>query len=346
MFAAKPTSVSISVDQLSRQLQLDYQGDGKHRITSVASLANASSSDLCFIRDAGYASELNQSACGAAIVPKDFEPGKTSAQTLLFSTNPHFDFIRVVELLQLYAGHFAVGDVHSSAIISTTARLAPSVSVGANAVIGDRVVVGEQVQIGAGCVIEDDVVIGANSKLMSNVTVCFGVTLGRGVILQPGAVIGGDGFGLVWHQDGWKHIPHLGSVRLGNEVEVGANTTIDRGALDDTVIEQGVKIDNQIQIAHNVRIGENTAIAAGTGIAGSTHIGRNCRISGAVGIVGHIRIADDVTITAKSLVTHSLPNAGVYSSGTPLMENGLWRRNAVRFKSLDKLAKIISQLKK
>ncbi len=346
MFAAKPTNVSLSVAQLSRRLQLDYQGDGEHLITSVASLANASSSDLCFIRNAGYARVLSQSACGAAIVPEGFDAGQTVAKTLLFSTNPHFDFIRVAELLQLYRGHFVAGDIHPSAIISASAKVAPSVSIGANAVIGDRVELGEQVQIGAGCIIEDDVVIGANSKLLANVTVCFGVTLGCGVILQPGVVIGGDGFGLVWHQGGWKHIPHLGSVRLGDDVEVGANTTIDRGALDDTVIERGVKIDNQIQIAHNVRIGENTAIAAGTGIAGSTHIGKNCKISGAVGIVGHIRIADGVTITAKSLVTHSIPHAGVYSSGTPLMENSLWKRNAVRFKSLDKLAKVISRLKK
>ena len=344
MFAAAQPNASITVEQLCQRLQLEFTGDGARAISGVSSLQNAAGDDLCFIRGDKYRAQLEQSACGACIVPLGFE-AKNLDKTLLYSDNPHRDFVHVINALKLYRGDMPAAQIHSSAIIDESAQIAASAAIGANCVIGERVRIGEQVQIGAGCVIEDDVEIGDHSKLLSNVTVCFGSVLGKEVVLQPGVVIGGDGFGLVWDDGQWMRIPHLGKVRLGDRAEVGANTTIDRGALDDTVIGQGVKIDNQIQIGHNVVIGDNTAIAASAAIAGSAVIGKNCKISGCAGIVGHINITDDVTITAMSMVTHSIKQSGVYSSGTPLMENSQWRRNTVRFKSLDKLARSVSRLK-
>jgi len=345
MFAVKQTDSASTVAKLSQLLGVDFSGDGDQRITSVSSLTRAKSTELCFVRSNQYASQLQQSDCAAAIVPLNFQQ-KMPDKALLFSPNPHLDFVRVIDELQLYRGYQPEASIHPSAIIAETAEIDDSVSIAGNCVIGDRVKLERNVQLGSGCIIEDGVTIGAGSRLLANVTICFDVSLGAEVIIQPGAVIGGDGFGLVYHDERWIKVPHLGSVRIGDRVEIGANTTIDRGALDDTIIEQGVKIDNLVQVGHNVFIGENTAIAGCAGIAGSTTIGKNCRISGAVGIVGHLNIADDVTVTAKSLVMRDIIHGGVYSSGTPLMENRLWHRNNVRYKSLDRMAKTLSNLQK
>ncbi len=344
MFASRPVSDPISVAELAKLTGLQYRGDGQRPISKVSSLSLADATSLCFIRNDQYLEALVQSQCAACIVPEAIDlPEKLSAAVVL-SDNPHRDFLRVIEILGLYRGNLEPGSVHSSAIIADSASISDSASIAAHCVIGERVKLGENIQIGAGCVIEDDVEIGDHSKLMSNVTICFGSKLGRKVIVQPGAVIGGDGFGLVFEQGEWLHVPHLGNVLLGDRVEVGANTTIDRGALDDTVIGTGVKLDNLIQIGHNVQIGDYTAIAGGVSIAGSAVIGQNCKISGEAAIVGHIRIADNVTVTAKTLVSHSIEQSGVYSSGTPMMENRLWRRNAVRFKTLDQLHRTVKKI--
>lgn len=340
----QPESLT-TVATLAKKLELEFQGEGHLQISSVSAFSTAKESDLCFLRSVQYVNQLNQSDCGAVIVPLDFKqtvPGKT----LLYSANPHLSFIEVINYLQLYKGNASTAGIHASAIIAPTARLGENVTIGANSVIGERVILGNNVRLGAACVIEDDVSIGDNSHFLSNVTICFNVKIGADVILQPGVVIGSDGFGLVYNKGNWVKIPHLGSVDIGDRVEIGTNTTIDRGALDDTIIEQGVKIDNLIQIGHNVRIGENTAIAACAAIAGSTVIGKNCKISGAVGIVGHLSIADDVTITGMSVVAKDITKSGTYSSGTPLLENRLWHRTSVRYKSLDKLAKTVSNMEK
>ncbi len=333
-----------TVAMLAKELELEFIGEGTQQIKSVSNFSSATKTDLCFLRSSRYINQLKRSHCSAAIVPLDFNeviPGKT----LLYSANPDLSFVDVIKSLKLYKGNSASG-IHSSAIISPTAKLGENVTIGALSVIGERVVLGDNVRIGAACIIEDDVTVGANSTFLSNVTICFDVKIGNEVILQPGVVLGSDGFGLVYDKGNWVKIPHLGSVIIGNRVEIGANTTVDRGALDDTIIEQGVKIDNQIQVGHNVHIGENTAIAGCVGIAGSSIIGKNCKISGAVSILGHLSIADDVTVTAMSTVAKDIKEKGTYSSGTPLMENKLWHRNNVRYKSLDKLAKTISNLEK
>ncbi|MCK5664242.1 MAG: UDP-3-O-(3-hydroxymyristoyl)glucosamine N-acyltransferase [Thiotrichaceae bacterium] len=333
-----------TVARLAKELELEFKGEGELQIASVSTFTSAKKTDLCFLRSTRYIEQLKQSQCGAVIVPVDFNE-TVADKTFLYSSNPDLSFIEIINYLDLYTGNSASG-VHPSAIIASSARLGDNVSIGANCVIGERVELGNNVKISAACTIEDDVSIGENSTFLPNVTVCFNVKIGKDVILQPGVVIGSDGFGLVYNKGVWVKIPHLGSVEVGDRVEIGANTTVDRGALDDTIIEQGVKIDNQIQVGHNCFIGENTVIAGCTGIAGSSTIGKNCRIGGAVSICGHLSIADDVTVTATPTVTKDIPQRGTYSSGTPLLENKLWHRNNVRYKSLDKLAKTVSNLEK
>ena len=204
--------------------------------------------------------------------------------------------------------------------------------------------IGERAYIGHGCVIEDGVNIGADSRLTANISICKGVTVGLRAIIHPGVILGADGFGIASHEGKWLKIPQIGGVRIGDDVELGANTTIDRGALDDTVIEDGVKIDNQVQIGHNTRVGEHTAIAGCCAIAGSVLIGKRCMIGGLSAIAGHIEIADDVVITGMSGVSNSIKSSGMYSSGLPVTENKLWRKNTARFKQLDELARKILRL--
>ncbi len=335
-----------TVAQLAAELGLEFSGDAKHVIESVASPQSAQSKDLCFLQSARFRRQLEHSQCGAVIVRPDQRKG-IDKPAVLYSDNPYLSFVQAIHLFGLDPSA-AAGEatIDPSARIASSAKLGNQVSIGANSVIGDGVVIADDVSIGAGCVVDDRVQIGTASQLLANVTVCHDVVIGREVILHPGAVIGSDGFGLVQDQENWVKIPHLGSVKIGDRVEIGANTTVDRGALDDTIIENGVKLDNLIQVGHNVHIGENTAIAGCVGIAGSAVIGKNCRISGAAVVLGHLSVADNVTITAMSLVTKSIKHSGVYSSGTPLLENHDWHRNNARYKSLDKLARAVAKLEK
>jgi len=336
---------SFTVGELAERLKLQFHGDANLCIHSVASFSRATATDLCFLKSMRFLQELNQSACQVAIVPTGFD-SSVCHKTLLFSANPHLAFVQAIHFLELDKSQLRSDSIHPSASIPLSARLGTGVSIGANCVLGENVQLDDGVQIAPGCVIEDDVSIGKNSILMANVTVRYQSQIGDDAILQSGVVIGSDGFGLVFDQGRWLKIPHLGRVIMGNAVEVGANTTIDRGALDDTLIADGVKLDNLIQIGHNVRIGENTAIAACVAVAGSVVIGKSCKISGAVAIAGHLSIADNVTITALTMVTKSIKKAGTYSSGTPLMENHLWHRSNARYKSLDKMARTLSELHK
>ena len=335
--------MSTTLRQLAEALQLEFQGDGDTPITGVASLAAAGPGDLCFIQQRRYLEQLQASRCAAVIVDHDLATG--IEQPLLKSAEPYYSFVCAIEVLQL-AAPAAAGGIDSSSQVAESARIAESASIGALCVVGDGVVIGAGTHIGDGVVIEGGVRIGADCIVHSRVTLSRSVQIGDRCIIHAGAVIGADGFGLVKHADTWKKIPHLGSVRIEEDVEIGANTTIDRGALDDTVIEQGCKLDNQIQVAHNVHIGAHTAIAGCVGIAGSARIGRYCKISGGAIILGHLGVADHVTITAMSLVTRDIREPGVYSSGTPLLENRLWHRNNVRYKSLDQIAQRVDRLEK
>ncbi len=236
--------------------------------------------------------------------------------------------------------------VHPSATIDPGARIDDSACIGPQVVVGTDTEIGQNVVVGAGSVIGARCTLGADTLLHANVTLCDGVTLGKRVILHPGAVLGSDGFGLAREPSGWIKVPQLGGVRIGDDVEVGACTSIDRGAVEDTVLENGVKLDNQIQVAHNVRIGEHTVVAACAGISGSTVIGKRCVIAGMVGFVGHLDIGDDIVVTGRSMVSRSLSKAGTYSGALQVDEAGRWRKNAARFRKLDELARKVAALEK
>lgn len=317
--------------QLADALDLDYRGDGDLQLNRVASLASAGAGALSFYADARLKRALAETRATAVIIAPAQRHRCPCAAVL--SDAPYADFVRAVRLLRPEPESPAGIDPHAS--VAPDAVIHPSAWVGPRSVVeaGARIAAGAQ--IGPGCLVGRDAVIGEDARLVAGVTLLHNVVLGRRVLVHPGAVIGADGFGLLRERSGWTKVPQLGGVRIGDDVEIGANTTIDRGTLDDTVIGRGVKIDNQVQIAHNVVIGDHTAIAGCVGICGGVRIGAWCTLAGGVGVVGHVEIADQVQVTVMSRVTHSLRRPGVYSSGTPIMANADWRRNAVHFKRLD-----------
>jgi len=335
--------MSLNLKQLAEALQLEFRGDANLLINAVASPNSAVAGDLSYLLNRKTLDDITASQCSVVIAPLELADD-VKGKALLLSGNPQFSFVQAIDMLGLEAG-FQPG-IHPSAQIAASARLADGISVGANAVIEDAVEIGAHSIIGAGTVIGVGAIVGSHCHLHSRVTLARAVRLGDRCILHSGVVIGADGFGLVFHEERWHKIPQLGSVVIEDDVEIGANTTVDRGALDNTVIEQGCKLDNQIQIGHNVRIGAHTAIAGCAAIAGSAKIGRYCKISGAAGVLGHLTVADHVTITAMSLVTRDIKTAGVYSSGTPLMENRLWHRSNAAYKSLSRFAQAVAKLDK
>ena len=330
-----------TLGELSRVSGARLEGDADCKISSVNTLMLAKEGEISFLSNRHYAHQLPQTNASAVILSEeDFNNCPTNS---LVSETPYLAYAKIAN--HLYPSTKLPGYIDESAVFGAECNIDDSSSISANVVVGNNVVVRAGTYIGPGCVIEDNVEIGENTSLVANVTLCHDVVIGKNVILHPGVVIGADGFGLAQEKDQWIKIPQIGSVKIGDNVEVGANSTIDRGAIGDTIIGPGVKIDNQVQIGHNVEIGENTAIAGCTAIAGSAIIGKRCMIAGAVAINGHIEIADDVIITAMSGVPNSINSPGVYSSGIPVTENRIWRRNIIRFKKLDEtIKKLMSRL--
>ncbi|MES2772335.1 MAG: UDP-3-O-(3-hydroxymyristoyl)glucosamine N-acyltransferase [Pseudomonadota bacterium] len=313
-------------------------GDDAILITQVASLASAKSGHITFLTHPKYLKQLQLTQASAVIVPPKLE--SASLLPRIVDSNPYLYYARLVALLN--PPSTPSFGVHHSAVCCSD--IPDSVFVAEHVSIGRDVHLGEHVFIHAGCVIGDGVSIGSASVLHPNVVIYPGCSLGNRTLIHSGAVIGSDGFGFAKDQEAWTKISQIGRVLIGDDVEVGAHTSIDRGALDDTVIANGVKLDNQIQIAHNVQIGEHTAIAACVGIAGSTKIGRRCTIGGAAMIIGHLTLADDVHISAGSMVTKNLPKAGHYTSIFPLDTHDSWLRNAAQIKRLSKLAERVAEL--
>ncbi len=327
------TADGATLGQIAVRFGLELKGDPATRVTHVGELKDAGPAALSFLADARYERYLADTKAAAVVLePKLASQCQVAA---LISDNPRAAYARIAAWLHppepVRPGIHASAVIDPSAIVAESAQIGPHTVVGAHAVIGERVVVGSGTQIGNGVTLAED------CRLMARVTLYGGVRLGARVIVHAGAVIGADGFGIAQDRDGWVKVPQLGGVVIHDDVEIGANTTIDRGAIGDTVIESGVKLDNQSQIGHNVRIGEHTAIAACVGISGSTTIGKRCLIAGAVGIVGHLQIADDVVITGLSMVSSSITRAGVYSSGVPVSEAGAWRRIVARLRNIDEL---------
>jgi UDP-3-O-[3-hydroxymyristoyl] glucosamine N-acyltransferase len=331
---------AFRLDELAQRFGLQLRGDGAVTIDAVGTLASAGARQLGFLANPLYRAELP--ACrAAALVLRPADAGAWSGPALL-ARDPYAAFARIAALFDPPPA-LAPG-MHPSAAVDATAQVDPGAQLGAFVSVGARSRIEAGARVGPGCVIGEDCVVGAGCELVARVTLVRRVRLGRRVRIHPGAVLGADGFGLAMDQaDGgeprWIKVPQLGGVRIGDDCEIGANTTIDRGALDDTVLEEDVRLDNQIQIGHNVVVGAHTAMAGCAAVAGSARIGRYCLIGGGAGIVGHITLGDRVTVTAMSLVTHSLDGPGEFSSGTPIQENRAWRRNAARFKQLDALAR-------
>ena len=334
--------MKYTLGELAKHVSAEVKGDASCEIESVGTLHSANNKQISFLTNPSYRKQL--ATCNAGAVIMSAADAENCTINAIVSNNPYAAYAKIAALLTPEEKH--IEGIDAGAFVSADSSISKSASIAAGAVIESGVEIAEHVRIGPGCVIQRNVKIGSNTVLTANVTVTHDCEIGADNLLHPGVVIGADGFGQAMDNGSWIKVPQLGRVIVGNDIEIGANTTIDRGAIEDTIIEDNVKLDNQIQIAHNVKIGAHTAIAGSSAIAGSTKIGKHCRIAGMVGIVGHLEITDNVTITAKSLVTGSIKKAGVYSAGTPLEPNKNWRKNTVRFKYLDDMAKRLSKLEK
>jgi UDP-3-O-[3-hydroxymyristoyl] glucosamine N-acyltransferase len=335
-------AIGYRIDELARRFGLEVRGDATGMIHGVAPLARAQRGQLAFLANPRYAGELARTAAGVVVLRADH--ADASPVPALVAPDPYLAYAHIATLFERTPT--AQPGVHSTAVVAADATVDPSASVGPGCVVASGASVAAGATLGPHCVIGPGCVVGAQCRLGAHVTLVTRVTLGQRVLIHPGAVLGADGFGIARDADGWVKVPQLGGVRIGDDCEIGANTTIDRGALDDTVLEEDVRLDNQIQIAHNVHIGAHTALAGCAAVAGSAKIGRNCLIGGSAGVLGHLEVADGVTITAMTLVTHSIHAPGVYSSVAPLEENRAWRRNAARMRQLDTLARRVVALEK
>ncbi|MFT6791141.1 MAG: UDP-3-O-[3-hydroxymyristoyl] glucosamine N-acyltransferase [Cellvibrionaceae bacterium] len=327
----------FTLAELATYIHATYIGDPQRIVDGLATLRSAQTNDLAFYTGRRYSSELAKTEAGVVLLHPD-ECQRFEGEKLLH-INPYLAYAQLTALFSTEAVLPQVMSIHPSASIAEGVCLGEGVNIGSHVTIESGARIGDHTIIGAGCYLGRDTSIGEQSRLYPNVSIYRDVSIGKAAVIHSGAVIGADGFGFAKTENGWQKIYQLGGVIIGDGVEIGANTCIDRGALDDTYIASGVKIDNQVQIAHNVRVGENTAIAGATAIAGSTKIGKNCTIAGAVGIVGHLSITDGVHITAMSLVTKSIDQSGSYSSGVPLNNTQTWRKNAARFNQLDALVR-------
>lgn len=326
--------MSATLRELADRFGCELHGDAGRVVARVGTLSAAAPDAVTFLANPLYRPQLAATRAAAVILEERYRA--ECPVPCLVHPQPYLTYARVATYL--HPAPAAVPGVHSSAAIAADARVAPSAEIGAHAVIGDGCSVGDDAVIGPGCVLGRRVSIGAATRLVARVTVLDDVKIGQRCVVHPGAVLGGDGFGFAPDSGKWHKIPQLGAVVLGDDVEIGANTCVDRGTIESTVIEDGVKIDNFVQIAHNVRVGAHTIMAAMSGAAGSTKIGKRCMIGGGAVMVNQIEICDDVMLTFRTVVTRSIDKPGVYSGSLPAEEAGRWRRNAARFKKLDELA--------
>ena len=320
--------MSIALGELAVRFGCELRGDPEARVDHIASLQSAGPGALTFLSNPRLVSTLADTRATAVIV--DSRSADSCPVAVLIDSNPHVLFARIATLI--YPPPPLNPGIHPSAVVDASAQIDPTAEIGAQVVIGAKVSVGARCLVGPGSIIGGAATLGSDCRLMARVTLEPGVIVGQRVVIHPGAVIGADGFGLARAADGWVKVPQIGTVRIGDDVEIGANTTIDRGAIEDTIIGPGVKLDNQIQIGHNVTIGAHTAIAGCTGVAGSTHIGARCVIGGHVGFAGHLEICDDVFIAGKSAVPRSIKQPGVYSAVFGVEKVKIWNRVVGRIK--------------
>jgi UDP-3-O-[3-hydroxymyristoyl] glucosamine N-acyltransferase len=331
-----------SLDEIAKSLGGVVVGDGSTLIQRVSSLANAKVGDISFLSDTKYVKALNASAASAYVL--SHENAHLSNAPKILVDHPYVYFAKLSAFLN--PGNLIQVGTASTAVVADSATVPKSCSIGHQVVIGENVTLGEDVVIGSGSVIESNVTISDDTKLESNVTIKHHCEIGKRCHIFSGAVIGSDGFGYAEDAGRWIKIPQVGRVIIHDDVDIGANTTIDRGALDDTIIEEGVKLDNLIQIGHNCVIGAHSVIAGCVGIAGSARIGKHCRIGGAAMVLGHLEIADHVTISPGSMITRSLPTADTYTALMPFQTHKAWLTTAAKIRHLDTYADKIKQLEK
>jgi UDP-3-O-[3-hydroxymyristoyl] glucosamine N-acyltransferase len=334
---------AITLAELGALVHADVDGDPEFEVKGPASLTRASASDISFFSDPRRSEDLRGTLAGAVVLARSDR--RLFAGPCLISDDPYRTFVQLCAMFQAESGEYVPG-VSETAVVDASAILGGGVCVGPGSVIASDAVLGKSVRVGPNVYIGSGVSIGDDTRIASGVNIYPGCTIGRRCRVESGVVIGSPGFGYLESRGGWEPVPQIGSVRIGDDVDIGANTTIDRGTLDDTVIEDGVKLDNQIQVAHNVVIGAHTAIAGCTGIAGSARIGKRCKIGGRASILGHLSIADDVTILATSVVTRSIVEKGEYSSYLTVMPAQSWRRVVARLAKLDDLFRRIRSLER
>ena len=321
-------------------------GSPELRINAIGPLQSATPQTLSFLANPKYNAELAESRAACVIVAPGAREQALARGVTLITPDPYLYFARLTQWWAKRLRPPVAPNVHPSAVVHPTATLGAGVSIGPLAVVEARASIADHVVIGPQCHIGESAKLGAFTRLAAHVVFGSGCVIGQRGLLHSGVVIGADGFGFAPRQGEWEKIEQLGAVRIGDDVEIGANTCIDRGALQDTVIEDGVKLDNLIQIAHNVRIGAHTAIAGCTGIAGSTVIGKHCTIAGAANIIGHLNIADHVHISVATVVTRSISKPGVYSGSFPFDDNAAWEKNAATLRQLHRMRTRLIALEK
>ena len=331
-----------NLGEIASRLGLELIGDNLCQISGIGTLLNAVAGELSFLSNPSYRGQLEKTEASAVILEEKY--AKFSPTNVLISKNPYLSFADATNLFKPKCKKNT--GIHETAVIDRSAIVDSSVSIGPHAVVEANASISRGSVIGPNCFIGEDVVVGENCRLHSNVSLYHGVRLGDSVMIQSGSVIGADGFGFAFDGEKQIKIHQLGSVFLSDNVEIGACTTIDRGTIEDTIIGKGVKIDNQVQIGHNCKIGDHSVICGCVGIAGSVNIGKHCIMGGASGAVGHITISDKVNVSAMSLVSESILEPGIYSSGTWHMKTSDWKRSNIRFKQLDMMNKRVRQLEK
>ena len=332
----------MQLGTLAERTGTRVHGDATLLIEGVCTLQDGRPNCISFLANPQYRKYLRDTGAAAVVLAADDVADCPTAA--LISDNPYATYARVAALLN--PAPAARPGIHPSAVVADDCHVDPSASIGPLCVIDAGVEIASGVVIGPGCVLGRGALVGEGTRLVANVTLCHGVRIGKRCLIHPGAVIGSDGFGLASEAGQWIKVPQLGSVRIGDDVEIGANTSIDRGALEDTLIGDGVKLDNQIQVAHNVQIGAHTAVAGCVGISGSAKIGAHCMLAGGVGVVGHLEIADGTVVTGMSMVTKSITERGVYASGLAAMPADQWNKIVARLRRLDDMARRLLALER
>ena len=334
--------MALTLAELAAMAQAELRGDPGLAIDAVATLQDARPGAISFLANPKYKAHLAGTRASAVILAA--ADADDCPVDCLVSDNPYLAHARV--MAALYPDKRCPAGIDQSAVVDSAAQVSSTASIGAHCFVGAGSEIGDNVVIGPGCMIMENVIVGAGTRLVAMVTVCHGSVLGERCLVHPGAVIGGDGFGLANDSGRWIKVPQVGRAVLGNDVEVGSCTSIDRGAIEDTVIADGVKIDSQVHIAHNVKVGEHTAMAGCAAVAGSSTIGAYCTIAGGAGLTGHIELADHVHISGATAVTRSIRKPGVYTGTVPAIEHADWLKNFARLRHLDDLARRVKALEK